>query len=207
VNDPTVTVPKVMLRQWGGALVVDYKAIPNRITLGGEVGAASGDSAPGFGNAPSYGATPYGSLEGQQWCAQGVQASCAQTDRSIRNFRFNPAYRVDLVLFHQILGGVTDAMYVKPKLRWDFFPGLGLDLSLMYARALEKGSTPSVNASGAGGAADLGLELDSQLTYTTTDGFRAWAQWGVLQPFHGLSVGGISPGRAHVVAAGLAAKF
>lgn len=204
-NDPAAIVPKVMLRQWGGALVVDYKALPNRVTVGGEVGAASGDAAPGFGNAPSSGVTPYGSLEGQQWCVQG--GGCAETDRSVRNFRFNPAYRVDLVLFRQLLGGVTDAMYVKPKLRWDIFPGLGLDVSLMYARALEKGSTPSVNAAGAGGAADLGLELDSQLTYSTTDGFRAWAQWGVLQPFRGLSVGGISPGRAHAVAAGLAVKF
>jgi uncharacterized protein (TIGR04551 family) len=177
--------------------------------LGWEIGAASGDSAPGFGNVPGYGPTGYGSLEGQQWCVAGVTSgTCAQTDRSIRNFRFNPAYRVDLVLFHQILGQVTDAMYLKPKLRWDLFPGLGLDVSLMYARAMEKGSTPSVTAEGRGGAADLGVELDTQLTYATTDGFRAWAQWGALQPFHGLSTQtGGNGARAHVLAVGVAAKF
>jgi hypothetical protein len=98
-------------------------------------------------------------------------------------------------------------MYLKPKLRWDLFPGLAFDASLMYARAMEKGSTPSVTASGAGGAADLGLELDTQLTYTTTDGFKAWLQWGALQPFHGLSTQTVNPGRAHVVGAGIAAKF
>jgi uncharacterized protein (TIGR04551 family) len=189
----------VLLRQWGGALVVDYKAAPNKITLGGEVGAASGDDAPGFGNVPSYGSQAYGSLEGAQWSAAG--------DRTIRNFRFNPAYRVDLVLFRQILGQVTDAIYVKPKFRWDIFPGLGLDLALVYSRALEKGSTPSVGAGGTGGSANLGVEFDSTLTYTSGDGFQAWAQWGALQPLGGLEVQGRSPGRAHVLATGLAAKF
>lgn len=209
-NDPAITVPKIMLRQWGGALVTEYRALPNKLTIGWEVGAASGDSAPGFGNVPSYGPTAYGSFEGQQWCVApgGAGSPCARTDRSIRNFRFNPAYRVDLVLFRQILGGVTDAMYVKPKLRWDIFPGLGLDVSLMYARAMERRSTPSVTAAGAGGAADLGLELDTQLTYATTDGFRAWAQWGALQPLDGLSTqAGGSGARAHVLAVGLGAKF
>lgn len=207
-NDPTAVLPKIMLRQWGGAVVTEYKAVPNRLMLGVELGAASGDDAPGFGNVPGYGPSPYGSFEGQQWCVAGYSASCARTDRSIRNFRFNQAYRVDLVLFHTILGGVTDAMYLKPKLRWDIFPGLALDTSLMYARAMEKGSTPSVQPDGRGGAADLGLELDNQLTYSTTDGFRAWLQWGVLQPFHGLSTQtGGNGGRAHVLALGLAAKF
>ena len=205
--DGGASMPKLMLRQWGGALVTEYKAVPNKLMIGWEVGAASGDDAPGFGNVPSYGPQPYGSFEGQQWCVQNT-TTCLQTDRSIRNFRFNPAYRVDLVLFHQLLGGVTDALYVKPKLRWDLFPGLGLDVSLMYARAMEKGSTPSVTATGAGGASDLGLELDTQLTFTATDGFRAWAQWGALQPFHGLSTQtGGDGARAHVVAAGIAAKF
>ncbi len=205
-SDPTVAAPKLLLRQWGGALVVDYKAKPNRVTVGVEVGAASGDSAPGFGNVPGYGPQPAGSLEGSQWCVQGT-TGCTATDRSIRNFRFNPAYRVDLVLFHQILGGVTDAMYLKPKLRWDFLPGLALDLSLMYARALEKGSTPSVRPDGTGGSADLGLEADTQVTYSSGDGFQAWAQWGVLQPFGGLSTQAHGASRGHVIATGLAAKF
>ncbi len=198
-SDPTQpAVPKLLLRQWGGALVVDYKVSPNRVTLGAEVGAASGDDAPGFGNVPAFGPQPFGSLEGAQWSA---------TDRTLRNFRFNPAYRVDLVLFRQILGQVTDAMYLKPKLRWDIFPGLGLDVALVYSRALEKGSTPSVREDGTGGSNHLGLELDSTLTYTSGDGFQAWVQWGALQPLGGLEVQGRSPSRAHVLATGLAAKF
>ncbi len=193
--------PKLLLRQWGGALVFDYKLSPNKLTIGGEVGAASGDTAPGFGNVPAYGPSPvYGVLEGQQW-------DPARGDRSIRNFRFNPAYRVDLVLFHQILGQVTDAMYVKPKLRWDLLPGLALDAQLVYSRALEAKSTPSVAADGTGGSANLGIEGDAVLTYTSGDGFQAWVQWGVLQPLSGLEPPGRSLSRGQVLATGLAAKF
>jgi uncharacterized protein (TIGR04551 family) len=191
--------PKVLLRQWGGALVIDYKVSPNRFMLGGEVGAASGDDAPGFGNVPRLGLTPYGSLEGAQWGRGG--------DRSIRNFRFNPAYRVDLILFHQILGQVTDAVYVKPKLRWDLLPGLFLDAQLVYSRALEASSTPSARADGTGGSANLGIEVDGMLTYAAGDGFQAWAQYGILQPMGGLAPEDRSIKRAQAIAVGLAAKF
>lgn len=193
-------VPKLLLRQWGGAAVLEYKLTPNRFTLGGEVGAASGDSAPGFGNVPQLGYTQYGSVEGAQWGGPGG-------DRSIRNFRFNPAYRVDLVLFHQILGQVTDAVYLKPKFRWDIFPGLSFDAQVIYSRALEKSSTPSAHTDGTGGSANLGIEADAILTYTAGDGFQAWAQWGVLQPMGGLAYQDRSLGRGQVLATGLAAKF
>jgi uncharacterized protein (TIGR04551 family) len=206
-SDPSQPGPTAIeLRQWGGALVVDYKVAPNKVLLGGEIGAASGDDAPGFGNVPSYGPQPYGSKEGAQWCMPSATTACAP-DRSIRNFRFNPAYRVDLVLFHQILGQVTDAMYLKSRVRWDILPGLGLDAALMYAFALETRSTPSVRPDGSGGSSSLGVELDSQLTYTAGDGFMLWGQAGVLWPLGGLEVEGRNPSRGWVLASGLAVKF
>ena len=194
----------ILLRQWGGSVVADYKISPNKVTLGAEVGAASGDDAPGFGNVPSRGATPYGSVEGQQWRAG--------TDRSIRNFRFNPAYRVDLILWRHVLGQVTDAMYVKPKLRWDILPGVALDLSVIYSRAIFGESTPSAVADAAGnlvdsGSADLGIEGDAVLSYTSGDGFQLFGEWGVLQPLSGLEWDGASGSRAHFLALGLAARF
>jgi uncharacterized protein (TIGR04551 family) len=210
-SDPNlqpIAPPKTYLQQWGGAVVAEYKAIPNKVTIGGEIGAASGDPAPGFGNVPSYGPQPYGSFEGaQSGCIPGPTGPCQFLDRTISNFRFNPAYRVDLVLFHQILGQVTDAVYLKPKLRWDIFPGLWLDEAIIYSRALDKSSTPSVNATGGGGSANLGIELDTQLNYASGDGFHAWFQWGVLQSLAGLDTQGKSGGRAHVLAVGLATKF
>lgn len=223
VADP---LPEILLRQWGGSLVAEYKVAPNKVTLGAELGAASGDDAPGFGNVPSRQmagtvfATPYGSVEGAQW-REG-------TDRTIRNFRFNPAYRVDLVLWRHVLGQVTDAAYLKPTLRWDIFPGLRLDAAIIYSRALFSESTPSAaidpvitdpnTASTAPvadkGSADLGIEVDASLTYTSGDGFQAFFQWGVLQPLEGLrthgplgATGEATLSRAHFLAVGLAAKF
>jgi uncharacterized protein (TIGR04551 family) len=204
--DPATPLPEVLVRQWGGAIVTEYKVSPNKLMMGAEVGAASGDDAPGFGNLPQRGATPYGSVEGQQW-RNG-------TDRTIRNFRFNPAYRVDHVLWRHVLGQVTDAFYVKPKMRWDIFPGLSLDAAVIYSQALFSESTPSavggtdpLTTVADAGSAPLGVEGDLTLTYTSGDGFQAWVDWGVLQPLNGLEIPGSSIDRAHFLQVGLAAKF
>jgi len=230
VNEPPVALPEVLLRQWGGSLLAEYKVAPNKVTLGAEIGAASGDDAPGFGNVPSrvvpgttantFYPTPYGSVEGAQWRPG--------SDRTIRNFRFNPAYRVDLVLWRHVLGQVTDAMYLKPTLRWNIFPGLRLDAALVYSRAIFAESTPSARidptitdpalAAAAPpvdkGSPNLGLEADATLTYTSGDGFQAFFEWGVLQPLEGLRTHGTAAApvegtlsRAHFLAVGLAAKF
>ncbi len=223
-NDPAVSQPEILMRQLGGTIVIDYKVIPNKLVLGGEFGMASGDDAPGFGNVPSRvvapdsttytpGApTPYGSVEGAQW--NTGTTSRQGTDNTVRNFRFNPAYRVDLVLFRHILGQVTDAMYVKPTLRWDILPGLRLDEAIIYSRAMFSQSTPSARTDVNNpsvlvdkGDANLGVEIDSTLTYTSGDGFQGWVSWGVLQPLGGLSYQDAKMSRAHFVEIGLAAKF
>jgi uncharacterized protein (TIGR04551 family) len=214
-TDPTVAFPEILLRQLGGTVVMEYKALPNKLAFGAEVGIASGDDAPGFGNVPSRvngpnapnpgGATPYGSVEGAQW-RPGV-------DNSIRNFQFNPAYRIDLILWRNILGAVTDAWYVKPTLRWDILPGLQLDEAVVYSRAIYAQSTPSAttdpnNASVyRSGDPNLGLELDSTLRYGSGDGFAGWISYGILQPFGGLSYNDAKMSRPQFLEIGLAAKF
>jgi uncharacterized protein (TIGR04551 family) len=191
---------RVLLRQWGGSFLTEYKAIPNKVTLGAELGVASGDGAPGFGNVPSRldddGSLPDpGALEGPQYGQPG--------DRSLRNFRFNPAYRVDLILFRQLLGQVTDAWYLKPNMRWDLFPGLALDAAVVYSQALRAASTPSAVSDDP--AKPLGIELDTMLTYTSGSGFQAFAQWGILQPLDGFGPQDLS--RAQTLGVGLVAKF
>ncbi len=221
-DSPAIPEPAspILLRQWGGTFLYEYKVVPSRLMMGVEVGAASGDDAPGFGNRPFQGVAastllpPYGSMEGPQFGLNG--------DRSIRNFRFNPAYRVDLILFREILGQVTDAWYLKPKLRWDILPGLTFDGAIIYSRAMFSESTPSASEDpfthrvADKGHANLGLEADGVLTYGSGDGFHAFAQWGVLQPLAGLNVrppptasdqSTVKPSRAHFIGVGLAAKF
>lgn len=212
-DDPANAADEILLRQWGGTVVAEWTVSPTKVTLGAEVGAASGDDAPGFGNIPSrrpastpgaFPLQPYGSVEGPQW---------GDGDGTIRNFRFNPAYRVDLVLWRHVLGQVTDAVYVKPTVRWNVLPGLRLDAALVYSRALFSESTPSATPGptpgtvGDRGDPNLGIELDTTVTYTTGDGFQAWLEWGALQPLDGLRYQAASLSRAHFVALGLAAKF
>jgi uncharacterized protein (TIGR04551 family) len=207
---------RVLLREWGATLVTEYKALPNKVTLGAELGLASGDSAPGFGVDSSRTATdtsgnamlpPYGSIDGPQYGQPG--------DNAIRNYRFNPGYRVDLILWRQIIGQVTDAWYLKPKIRWDILPGLAFDGSIIYSQMLTN-SGPDATAVDAttaaggytlakGGSKALGAEVDGKLTLDSGNGFAAWTEIGLLQPFSGLGPGSLS--RAWALGFGLAAKF
>jgi uncharacterized protein (TIGR04551 family) len=204
-GNETPRLGELLLRQWGGAFQMEFAAIPNKVALGTELGVASGDPAPGFGNQPNrvlrdtagnWVPPPAGSVEGPQFNLTN--------DHSIRNFRFNPAYRVDLLLWRQILGNVTDAWYLKPTLRWDIFPGLRADFAVVYSQTLNPGSTPSAGTTDAG-ARPLGIEADAGLSYTSGDGFNAWLQYGILQPFAAMGRGDID--RAHALNVGLGARF
>jgi len=216
--DPTKLTPydgpQILVRVFGGALRASYQVSPGKFTMGGEIGLASGDRAPGFGNRPTQRGPPtttggapthpaYGALEGPQFGKYTFNGQNID-DSSIRNFRFNPGYRVDLILWREILGQVTDAIYFKPSVRWDIVSGLALDASVIYSQAVSSRSTPSASQTG-NGQGPLGIELDTKLSYTGDEGFAAWLQYGVLQPLDGFGPGSLS--RAHAFRAGLAIRF
>ncbi len=202
---------RVTMRQWGGVVQAAYTYNP-KFSFGFEIGAASGDSAPGFGNVPNRGFAGsdlrpnYGSLEGPQWGRPG--------DTTINNFRFNPAYQVDLIFYRRILGQVTDSYYAKPSLRWNALPGVTIDGSVMYAQAQIASSTPS-SASIAPGTEDspldpahpgkrpLGIELDLRATVSPSPAFSGWLDVGVLRPLGGMDADSF----AWMIDFGLAARF
>ncbi len=199
---------RLVMRQAGGVLRATYQVKPNKVTLGGEFGIASGDGAAGFGNRPgqlgpplTVGGVPTlplpGALEGPQYGRNG--------DRGLYAFQFNPGYRIDLILWREILGAVTDAFYLKPTIQWDILAGLKLDAALIYSQAMSASSTPSA-INGRGGHAPLGVELDGTLTYATDDGFSTWFSYGVLFPLDGFGGAG-SLTRAHAFRSGVAIAF
>jgi uncharacterized protein (TIGR04551 family) len=211
--DPAYTGPQILVRQFGGAARASYQVSPNKFSMGMEIGVASGDSAPGFGNRPNQldvtdptnpKQPSYGAAEGPQF---GTYTHKGKTivDRDIRNFRFDPGYRVDLILWREILGQVTDAVYFRPSIRWDIVSGLAFDAAIIYSQAIYSTSTPSATENGDGNS-PLGLELDTKLSYTGDDGFSGWLQYGLLQPLDGFSGAGVGLGRAHAVRAGLALR-
>jgi uncharacterized protein (TIGR04551 family) len=183
---------RVTIAQFGGALQTEYRILEGALKFGLEVGAASGDSAPGFGNKPNrspnlqsgdahFGAQ-WNNYEGAQYgrraCTAGSSINC--DDRDIRNFRFNQDYRIDLILWREIIGGITDALYVKPSVKYNFSDALGIFGSVIYSKALKPESTPS------GISTQLGVEIDAGVRYETDDGFWVQLAYGVLFPFDGL---------------------
>lgn len=158
--------------QWGG-IVRDGYQINDWLRLKGEIGVASGDAAPGFGARPSADRdrARSGDLDAPQ--------IALPDDTRIDNFRFHPDYHVDLILFREILGTVTDAMYVKPTVVFGPFLGLSLEASTIYSQAMEAASTPS-------GEAGLGFETDLAARYRSADRFVFSVEYGALLPLAGL---------------------
>jgi uncharacterized protein (TIGR04551 family) len=197
----------VKLRQLGGAAQFDYRPSDGKLLLGVEYGMASGDRTPGMGNHPERGLPQNGSIDGSQ-IGTAIPSGGALHDDFIRNFRFNPAYRVDLILWRDLLGSVTDAWYLKPTLRYDVLEGLSLRAALVYSQAMYASSTPSTKHR------PLGLELDTGIHYASDDGFNAWLAWGFLHPLDGLdymqgtrTAADHALVSAHAIRTGLAIRF
>jgi len=155
---------KVSMLQYGGVFQADYKFLDDALTIGLELGFASGDNSPGFGVHPF----------------EEKQFDHRLGDDDINNFRFHPGYNVDLILWRQIIGTVTDAIYVKPTVQYNITEAIGGKLSVIYSSALETTSTR-------GKASPLGLEFDVDLFYFSSDNFHAGLSYGLLIPFSGMA--------------------
>ena len=99
------------------------------------------------------------------------------------NFRFSSDYRIDRILFREILGTVTDAIYLRPHARFRLLQlgpnALDLSVAVIASRAVYAESTP-------GGASPLGVEVDPTLAYGGKEGFSAALEHAVLFPLSGL---------------------
>jgi len=191
--------------QFGAVLQGEYLFYKGDLSVKAEIGFASGDKAPGFGNYPrrkvagANNNTQPGDMDGPQYACQDT-GGC--TDNSIRNFRFNRDYVVDMILFREILGGVTDALYLKPSVKYRIVDGLDVFGSFIYSRAIYGQSTPSSVAGNNGkvtGNAGLGIELNVGARYESEGGFYMQLAWGILFPlagFNDLSSGGTQKAKA-----------
>ncbi|WP_223637285.1 TIGR04551 family protein [Corallococcus sp. EGB] len=200
------TTQSLRVAQFGGVLKSDFHVIENKLHLGVELGFASGDRAPGFGNYPGRqgtgpdGNTAPGDVEGRQYSCDNSGCS----DNAIRNFRFNRDYRVDLILWRSILNGVTDAFYVRPSLKYSIAEGFDVYGSVIYSQAFYAQSTPSYISK------SLGLEADVGARYVTEDGFVAGIDYGILFPLDGLKDFGLPAQKlstAHAIRGTLAIRF
>jgi uncharacterized protein (TIGR04551 family) len=98
----------------------------------------------------------------------------------LSEYRFDPDFIVDLILFRELLGTVANAMYFKPSIQYDIFDSLGARLDIIYSLAHRTVAYP-------GNSRNLGLEFDLDVFYKNVDeGFYAGFQYGLLIPFAGL---------------------
>ncbi|QDG49910.1 TIGR04551 family protein [Persicimonas caeni] len=108
-------------------------------------------------------------------------------------YRFNPNYHVDLILFREVIGTVTNAYYGNPwaQIRFLETPSSRMELQFdaIVSAAMDSAGTPSAiieDGESVEGNSMLGLELDAATRYIETDHFRAEIEGGILFPFSGL---------------------
>lgn len=156
-------------RQFGGVLASELHLYRDAFFIGFEAGGASGDQAENESSYLNY-----------RW--RFVQQPAG--DHSIRDLHFSPEYHIDSILFRNILGTVSNAIYFKPAVSYwfDLAQGrqLGVNGTVIYSLAQVPVSTP-------GNSLQYGLEMNVGVTYrNTAEGFYAGMTWGVLWPFGAL---------------------
>jgi uncharacterized protein (TIGR04551 family) len=166
------------LRQFGITTQTEYRALADRLRLGFGFGFASGD----------------GDVAGLQPSASAQSGSRVDRqltlDRTYSTFRFNPNYKVDLILFRSLLTRIQGSYYFRPSVEYDFFqdgciadkdrgpcPGeatidpleagggqrAGAGLTFIWSRASEPIQAP-------GHEPDLGAEINFKIYYQLSPG-------------------------------------
>jgi uncharacterized protein (TIGR04551 family) len=163
-NDPAY------FRQFGGVLAGELHLYRDAFFVGFETGGASGDQAENESAYLNY-----------RW--RFVQQP--PRDHSIRDLKFSPEYHIDSILFRNILGTVSNAIYFKPAVSYWFDLAqsrqLGVAGTVIYSVAQVPVSTP-------GNSLQYGLEMNASVSYrNTAEGFYAGMTWGVLWPFGALN--------------------
>jgi uncharacterized protein (TIGR04551 family) len=177
-NPADESKPGWKIRQFGFATQSELKALEDRLRIQLGIGWASGDP-------------DVDSLVPQ---ANGLQPQ-RTADRTFSTFSFHPDYRIDLILWRNIMSRISGAYYFRPSVEYDFLRDkmgqkLGGGAALIWSRASEFIQTP-------GHARDLGVELNFNIYYQSKDGslnddpnkmggFYTMLQYGVLFPLPGL---------------------
>ncbi len=177
---------RLNILQYGGALEFEYSFLQNALQLGINVGIASGDN-------------DFFSRWGFTF----------DTDNKINNFRFDPDYQVDMILWREMYGTITNAFYAKAMLTYNFdgnpwregVNGIGIRVAGIYSHALIPEAT-------LGQAAPLGVELNAHVKWASKDGYSLAVDYGILFPLPGLSFAEIQNGqRVERMAAGIAQRI
>ncbi len=177
-STPSPDPQRYDLLQFGGALEFEYRLLNNRLQLEFRTGYASGDA----------------DQEGLNYRTARLQP-VRQDATAITSYAFHPDYRVDLILWRQVMRQVSSAYYFRPGVMYAFVDHPGSDR--LYGRASVIWSRASEFVQTRGNDANLGIEVDAEVTYmsnwrdpsqgsVSAPGFFASVQYGILFPMSGL---------------------
>ena len=161
LDGDTVT-ESVDVRQFGGVGRFIWKLLGGDLELRAETGYASGDRLQN------------GDPIGRVHVRDRRPLAIALDDTVVRDFLFNYNYNIDLILFRELLGTVTNATYVKPTLWWQLFDSIDVEGSAIASFANRRAATP-------GDSNFWGIEFNARANYRS-DGFIAGLAYGLLFP-------------------------
>ena len=157
---------ELKIRQFGAVLRSTFRFFDGDLRLGAEFGWASGDSQDN-------------AVQGELHASGTVLPS--GDDTTFNKFFFDFDYNVDLILFRELYGTITNAMYFKPSLEYDINSKIRAKAWPVISFAHKPIATPG-NQSG------LGVELDADVSYhDDASGFSAGFAYGVLFPLGGMN--------------------
>ena len=148
------------VRSFGGVARINTKAFDDKLGYGLEVGLATGDD----GEAAVEGRTH----------VLGIPRLPGTGDRTISRFVFDPDYEIDLILFRELLGRVSNTLYFRPRVSYQVTKAISARVQNVTSVALKPVATP-------GNATFWGTEFDADLDYSS-GGFHAGLAYGVLFP-------------------------
>lgn len=163
----------------GAAFEFEVDAGPHNVRLFS--GVASGDgSSRRFGIRDGH---TIAQPDDAAWRDQARRDANVAANTFVRAFVFHPDYRVDSILFREVIGAVTNAFYFKPAYHRVLLRSgahvLGGGLSLLAAFAVEPAGTP-------GGRRPLGLEVGANVFYRLGTALLLKADGAMLFPLAGL---------------------
>lgn len=159
----------------GFAAAAELEIRWDRLLVGLDTGFATGDDR-------RY----LGFLDGQNVAvlddSEYVDDRNVSDNKTITSFWFHRDYRIDLILFRQVIGGITNAVYVRPWVGYRMLDAedmrLDARLDILYAAPVKPTGSP-------GQGDHYGVEIDASLNFTM-GGFELSAAAGVLVPLEAL---------------------
>jgi uncharacterized protein (TIGR04551 family) len=155
------------IRKFGGVGRYTWKGVEGKLRMGVEGGFATGDQ---------WDNTVQGNTNIAYANLLGDPSVCNQTHScTLTQFMFNRDYQVDLILWHELYGAVTNAAYAKPFLQYDITKSIMFKVSNVTSFALKPVATP-------GNGEVYGTEFDGDIGYNGNHIF-AGISYGILFPF------------------------